>query len=397
MRILRIIRSVNPGGGGPIEALTQQSRAMAKSGIVNEVVSLDDPAEPFVKDFSLPLYPLGSRLTPRRGPVGKLLRHVYYEPRFVPWLRENIHNYDIAVVQGLWNYSALGARRVLVGSGVPYVVFTHGMLDPWFKRTYPRKHLIKQLSWLASEGPLLNGASAVFFTTEEERILARNAFWPYRPKERVVEYGTSDAPGDPTAQIAAFRAHMPALDGRRYLLFLSRIHPKKGCDLLLEAFATVAAANPDLDLVIAGPDRANWLPELTAMADRLGIGHRIHWPGLLQGDLKWGAFRAAEAFILPSHQENFGVVVAEAMAAGRPVLITNKVNIWREVEAMGAGLVENDDLPGTRRLIDRFLAMPQAERDAMGVAGRQGFLERFEVGRTAENIRQAMMEIIARG
>jgi glycosyltransferase involved in cell wall biosynthesis len=134
------------------------------------------------------------------------------------------------------------------------------------------------------------------------------------------------------------------------ILFLGRIHEKKGCDLLLRAWKEVLSSGmrniSDIHLVMAGPADHAYGAEMKELAGKLGIGTRVTWTGMITGDLKWGSLRAADAFILPSHQENFGVSVVEALACGVPVLISNKVNIWREIEEDNAGLVENDDLGG---------------------------------------------------
>jgi glycosyltransferase involved in cell wall biosynthesis len=130
-------------------------------------------------------------------------------------------------------------------------------------------------------------------------------------------------------------------------------------------------------LVIAGPDQEGLQAKLEAMARDLGIATRVHWPGLIGGDLKWGALRAAEAFVLPSHQENFGIAVAESLAAGRPVLISNEVNIWREIQADGVGLVEPDTLEGTEKLLQGWLALSEAERAAMASRCYDAFRRRY--------------------
>jgi glycosyltransferase involved in cell wall biosynthesis len=187
----------------------------------------------------------------------------------------------------------------------------------------------------------------VFFATEDERRLARQSFWPFRCRERVVAFGTKDVAGSADAQIAAFRALLPQLAGREFLLFLSHIHPKKGCDLLIRVLAAAAAENKELHLVMAGPDSVVWKSRLVRIAEDIGVANQIHWPGMLRGDQKWGAFRAAEAFVLPSHQENFGLVVAEAIACGKPVLTTDKSIHGREVQDCGAGMVADDDLEGS--------------------------------------------------
>ncbi len=257
------------------------------------------------------------------------------------------------------------------------------MLDPWLNRAYTTKTFFKRIFWRLFERRVLRDAAGVLFTCEEERRLARQSFQPYRAREFVVGYGTRDVSGDPEAQRAAFFARAPGTRGRRLVLFLSRIHEKKGVDLLVVAFARAADAHPDVDLVIAGPDQSGLRQELTAIAERFGVADRIHWPGMLTGEAKWGAFRAADVFVLPSHQENFGIVVAEAMALGKPLLITDKVNIWREVETDGAGIVVKDDLEGVAEGLRRALALTADERERMGAAARRSFENRYDLERNA--------------
>jgi glycosyltransferase involved in cell wall biosynthesis len=383
-RILRFIETSDPHYGGPVESARRFAEAWARQGHRQDLLTLDPPGETHLSDYPGEIFPLGP---PRDG---RLLHRYRYSPAVVPWLRAHAKDYDAVIVGGLWRYMARAAHRALAGGATPYFVYTHGMLDPYFKQSQRLKHMGKQLSWWFAEGPLLRHARNVLFTCEEEGILAENAFWPYKAEGVCVGYGTTDTGGDPQAQEAAFRVAVPDLGTRDYLLFLSRIHPKKGCDLLVEAFAGIAAAHPDLDLVIAGPDQVGWVQDLKASAEALGISGRIHFPGMLKGDLKTGAFRGAQAFVLTSHQENFGIVVAEAMACGIPVLISDKVNIWREVVADGAGLVEPDTLEGSKTLLQRFAALSPAERAAMGARARESFLRRFHVERAAD----ALMELI---
>ncbi|WP_246649320.1 glycosyltransferase [Bradyrhizobium canariense] len=398
LKILHIIGTADPRSGGPIEGLIRSSEALAKLGHFREIATLDHPDDPWVKDFPLPIFALG------RIPIHERRRldwlpwvHYGYTSGLVPWLKDHARDYDVVIVNGLWNYSAGGASRVLPRSGVPYFVFTHGMLDPWFRKEYPIKTAFKQVSWWLNEGPLLRNANGVLFTCEEERLLARNAFWPYRVREFAVGYGTSDVAGHREAQVAAFREQLSALGQRGFLLFLSRIHQKKGCDLLVDAFAEIASSVPDLDLVMAGPDQSGWVSELKHRAEAAGIGHRIHWPGMLEGDQKWGAFHDCEAFVLPSHQENFGIVVAEALACGKPVLITDKVNIWREIKEDGAGLVASDDAAGILSLLSGYLALSPDQRQSMAEAGRQSFLKRFDIEQNAQTLLDVLRTGISHG
>ena len=134
---------------------------------------------------------------------------------------------------------------------------------------------------------------------------------------------------------------------------------------------------------MAGPDPEGLKSKLQRLAEKLGIHSRVHWPGMIAGDIKWGALRACGAFVLPSHQENFGVAVIEALAVGRPVLISDQVNFWPEIKADGVGLVEEDTLEGTERLLQRWFNFPTEERDNMATRARAAFLKRYTMNRTA--------------
>ena len=394
MRILEIIASVDPRYGGAIEGLVRQALARRVFGIDTHIACLDGPNDSWVAECPVSTFALGNGVLGNpASPLNWMWTRYGYAPKFVEWLRNRIRDYDIAVVNGLWNYASFGARQVLPRSRVPYVVFTHGMLDPWARQEYRLKHAMKQALWFFSEGPLLTSAKAVLFTTEDEMLRARTTFRPYRVRERVVGYGTADIVGDAESQIAAFRRLLPSLGNRSFLLFLGRIHPKKGCDLLVDAFSKIAPEHPRLDLVIAGPDPAGWYSALEAQAAASGVGHRIHWPGVLFGDVKWGALRACEAFVLPSHQENFGVAVAEALAAAKPVLITDKVAIWRDVKAAGAGLVSADDAAGVHNLLSTFCSLSPQQKHTMGTAARECFLQRFEIGVPVKELCRVFAEV----
>ncbi len=167
---------------------------------------------------------------------------------------------------------------------------------------------------------------------------------------------------------------------------LRRLHEKKGVDLLLTAFAKIAGRFPSLHLVVAGSGQESYQAYLQKLASDLDIQFKVTWLGMVHGDLKWGAFHAAEVFILPSHQENFGIAVAEALACGKPVLISNKVNIWREIEKDSAGFVENDDLEGTAKLLERWMNLEQSQKEIMQSNALSCFETRFEMKHVAQRL-----------
>lgn len=379
MKLLHVISTVDPRGGGPMEGMRQRGLRLLEMGHQVEVACLDDPNAPHVKAFPLRVHALG----PTRSAY-------QYTASLRPWLRAHAGGYDAVIVNGLWQYHSFAAWQVMRELKRPYVVFTHGMLDPWFKRTYPLKHLKKWLYWPWAEYRVLRDAAAVLFTSEEERLLARQSFWLYRAREVVVSYGTRLPPQDAAALREDFLAAHPELRDKRVLLFLGRLHVKKGCDLLVEAFARVAAEEPRLHLLMAGPDQTAWVRQLKARAEALGVADRITWPGMLQDKAKWGAFYSSEAFMLPSHQENFGIAVAEALGCGLPVLISDKVNIWREVHAARAGLVAEDTPAGTLENLRAWLALPPEDRAAMGQRTRTLFAERFSIDRMAATLIEAV-------
>jgi len=376
MRLLHMVHTLNPERGGPSESVRMFVLAHQRAGNQAEVATLDGPADGYDRLVNCPAHPCG----PGRTNYG-------YSPRLEEWLRANFSRFDGVIVNGIWQYHGVVARRVLAGRK-PYVVFAHGMLDPYFMNRYPLKHLKKLAYWLASERLNLSRAQAVCFTSEEEKRIAARGF-PLRDFRRVViPYGTPGPTGEPEALKQTFLAAFPALAGKPYLLFLGRIHAKKGCDLLLQAFAEAAPAN--LSLAMAGPDETGLRPQLEALAAKLGIADRVHWTGMLRGEPKWGALYGAEAFILPSHQENFGIAVADALSCGLIPLLSDKVNIASDVAADGAGLVEADTLEGTRRLIERFLALSVEERDRMRERALACYAKRYALANSASELYKAM-------
>ena len=380
LKILHVISTVNPAYGGPIEGVKQMGMVNSRLGHQIEVASLDEPSEPFTRDFPLRLHTFGpSRLKFR------------YSPRLVPWIRDNHSKYDAVIVNGIWQYNSFAVWRALQGTKTPYFVYPHGMLDPWFKRQYPLKHLKKWLYWPWGQYPVLRDARAVLFTCEEERRLARESFWLYKCAEVPVNYGTAAPGGDPEEQRAQFLAEFPQLRERRVITFLGRIHEKKGCDLLLQALANIRnqmtqAGAKELHAVIAGPDQTGWVKQLRSLATHLELDGHVTWLGMVAGDRKWGLLRASEAFILPSHQENFGIAVAEALACSLPALVSDKVNIWREIVQDSAGFAEKDDLAGTCELLRRWVRLSPEDRAAMRVQARRCFESRFEIQQAARSL-----------
>jgi glycosyltransferase involved in cell wall biosynthesis len=383
MRILHVIATMNPASGGPAESV-RTLMTFGDRGFSGEVVTMDDPEAPFLKSLSFPVHAL--------GPVATTYG---YTPKLRQWLDRNYERFDGVVVNGLWNYCGVAAWKQL-GGVRPYVVFTHGMLDPYFKRAAPLKHAKKWAYWLAAQYWVLAGANQVLFTTKEESRLAKQSFWLHRWNALVVPYGSGRPPATADALRKSFFSRFPQLEGKRFMLFLGRIHRKKGCDMLVRSFARHAKDDPGLHLVMAGPDEQGWSAELQAIVADAGLSERVHWLGMLRDEVKWGSLCASEVFILPSHQENFGIAVAEALACGKAVLLSDQVNIAPQIAEDGAGWMEKDDQAGTDALVRRWIGISAEKRAAMEAQALVTFRERYDMGRCAAAIVRLFTEEILR-
>jgi glycosyltransferase involved in cell wall biosynthesis len=376
MKILHVISSLKLEAGGVAQGVLSLSSHYPKFGVQATAVTMDEIDDLLPDELELEVVRLG------KGKLGAFS----YNPRLGEWLKNNVTDFDAVIVDGLWQYQGYIVKKILSKLNVPYYVYTHGMLDPWFKKEYPLKHLKKYIYWLLMQERVLRNARSVLFTCEDEKLLARESFRPYEVREKVVGYGADITAVASSAEPKDFYRQYPSLIGKRIFLFLSRIHEKKGCDLLIQAFAKIADLDNTIQLVIAGPDQSGWRVELEKLAEELKVDERITWTGMLEGAEKWGALKAAEVFILPSHQENFGIAVAEALAVGTPVLISNKVNIWREVSEFEAGLVANDDLKGTIEILKHWLDLNIDSKERMIANSLKCFQEKFEMEKACRNL-----------
>jgi glycosyltransferase involved in cell wall biosynthesis len=364
---LHLIDSLDPAAGGPVEFVKALAREHAAMGHRACAALLTWPDAPAPEGLEI----LAAGRKPNFGGYG-------FRTGFVAWLRGQARRHDAIFVHGLWQFHGAAASLALSSLDAPYFVFPHGMLDPWFAADH-RRHLKKRLYWELVEKRVLRRARAVLFTSEAEMARAPRTFGaPWRAAE-LVPLGIAEPPDDADAQREAFLARFPNLRGRRIILFLGRLDRKKGCDLLARAFASLDSAG--WDLVMAGPCAD---PAYRAELERSGAP--IHFTGMLEGAEKWGAFRCADVFALPSHQENFGIAVAEALACGVPALLSTAVDTHAAVTAAGAGFSEADDFPGTRRLLEKWMKQDAAARDRMKLAARHCFRAHFHIRQTAARL-----------
>lgn len=331
--------------GGPSEGIRQLQSEITHQNLPIEcdIVCLDDDINVKENDYAK-VISLGS---------GKGV--FSYSSKLKKWLLDNICNYDVVIIHGLWQYQGYITSKICKKYSVPYIVYSHGMLDPWFKKTYPAKHIKKLIYWMLAEKNVINGAKAVVFTSEEEKILARDSFPFYKPNESVTAYGTAGYTGSSEIALSEFRKRFPKLADKKLILYVGRIHEKKGCDILINSFAELVKNTTEYHLFLAGPDDGKYALELKKLVSDLGIEEFVTWGGMISGEVKWGAYYSSQIFCLSSHQENFGIVVAEALSCSIPVVTTDKVNIWREIEGSNAGSISKDNTDSFTKSLIQFV------------------------------------------
>jgi glycosyltransferase involved in cell wall biosynthesis len=360
MLILHVLPTLDPKAGGLSQAVRNMIYYSSTPELQHEVLCLDPADASYLYEDTFKIHALGR---------GKTAWNYHANIGF--WLNRNIQRYSNILVHGLWQYQSFAvykAWKKINSLKINLLVMPHGMLDPYFQKAEGRKlKAIRNLFfWRFTERQLVNSADGLLFTCETEKILARENFKPYHPKkEHIVGLGIQKPPSFKMEMGMQFFKLCPGATGTPYFLFLGRIHQKKGVDLLINAYQELQKLNKNLPvLVIAGPGLDTpYGKELQQMAEG---SSSIVFCGMLEGLAKWGAFYNCEAFVLPSHQENFGIAVVEALACGKPVLISNQVNIYREIEDSGAGIIGYDHLEGVVELLQQWLNLNAEEKQAMG-------------------------------
>lgn len=249
------------------------------------------------------------------------------------------------------------------------MIAPHGMLDPW---SLNQRRWLKALALTFGWRNALNGAGFLHLLNEDEATLIVDL--GLRSPIEVIPNGVFPDHFEALPDVSAFHSGHPKLSGRPYVLFLSRLHVKKGLDYLADAFHSVATLTPDHDLVVAGPD-GGARREFTERVASLGLSDRVHLVGPIYGREKYAALRGATCFCLPSRQEGFSMAITEAMACGTPVVISENCH-FPEVADVGAGAVVALNAQSVAQAILRFINSPE-ERERAGGAARDLVFSRF--------------------
>jgi len=377
MRILSVVVSMDPSQGGVCQSIRNTTPELLKQGVESEVLCFDTPDASYLGNDSFIIHAIG----PAKGPYAHC-------KNLQSWMAANISRFDVIIIHGLWLYHSYGTYKAWkkykqTHDNAPRLyVMPHGMLDPYFQRAKDRrlKAIRNWFFWKFVEQKVINNATGLLFTCEEELLLARETFTPYKPKAELnVGLGIIAPPKyEEKPMNDAFYNACPDVKDSPFLLFLSRIHEKKGVDLLVKAYIRLKQEVDNLPkLVIAGPGLDSvYGKEILSLSQN---DSDILFPGMISGNTKWGAFYNCDAFVLSSHQENFGIAIVEAMACSKAVLISNKINIWREIKDNNSGFVGDDTEESTYNTLKEWVTLSSAEKTNIGTNASHTFADYFTV------------------
>ena len=309
-------------------------------------------------------------------------------------INAQVRRADIVHVHTLWSPLNVAARYACRKYDKPYVLMPHGMLDPY---SLSLKALKKSLYLKFFEGPNMACAQRMIYTTSEEEKLAGLAGLRL-PRGAIVPLGARASSTSRDELRLQFLKRYPQAEGKRTLLFLGRVHHKKGIDRILNCLQRVRQAIPNVLLIVAGTGEPKYQEHVRQIVSSLALDDHVVFTGHLEGEQKWACFAASELFLLPSRQENFAITVAEAMQMGVPVVITDKVNTWPYVEEAGAGLVlaERDIDALLPRAIETLLT-DDATRSKMAAQGSDYARDRLTWHASAQKLLACYDQVISGG
>ena len=374
MRVLHVIPSLAAEHGGPTRAIVEVCIELAGLGF----------------DVTIAATGPGPATSPTSGPAIRAFpRDADFYSTSLPlrrWLRRETAQFDVIHVHELFTFPSIAGARAADRAGRPYVLTTHGVLMRWDRMH--RRPALKRLSIALLERRVVDRAAVVHFTTDQERTESLEVVAPRRDVVFPLGLDLSEFASAPPR--AVLEQRLPSLHGREYVLFLSRLHPKKGAETLLRSFAQLEA--PAVALVVAGSGEPAYTRSLHDLAGALGIAERVVFAGFLDRQASLAALASASCFVQPSASESLGVSVIEAMAAGIPVVVTDGVALSGDVAAVGAGATVPPSPIALAAALDRILG-DDALRAAMGERGRAFAHQRFSLGVYAQRLRDTYAAI----
>lgn len=368
MKVLHVIPSLSPALGGPTQVALQIVQALRHQGIDAEIVTtnndgtkrLDVPLNQLIEYRGVPVWFVSAFPFP--------LKEYIFSSALTKWLWQNIDNYDILDNHYLFSYASTCAGAIARFKKIPYTVRTQGQLSPWaLKQSLLKKRLYTALI----ERHNLNQAAAIHCTTPQEAEDLRN--FGIQTPTITLPLGVEQTEIIPTAK-SELRNLFNIPKSRLIILFLSRLHYKKRPDLLINSLNKIVSQNHNIHLIMAGTGDVEYTTYLKQLVHQHHLADYVSFPGFITGRAKEILFQGSDIFALPSYSENFGIAVAEAMAAGLPVIVTTGIQIAPETAAANAGIVIKRDtefIGAITRLINSEALRSRLSKNAMELANQK--------------------------
>lgn len=378
MRITHVLNRLNFLDGGPPRGVVDLCEAIRDRGHEVSLVTTDVTDVPGSWNGSISVVKVGQS----DRPLG------FFSESAIAPARECIQNCDVVHFHGVWerlnHQLATASRR----SGTPYVMTLRGMLDDW---SMDQGGWYKRLFLKLYGQKYLDGAACIQCTAHGE--LRQSSKWFPKTKAAVIPNLMDLSPFRVAPSgIEADQHFGNKLDGFS-LLFLSRIHEKKGLEYLIEAMPKIQVELGTCNLIIAGDGRPNYIEKLKSIAKKLGVSQHVHWVGHVSGDLKHSLFRASDLFVLPSSQENFGFVLFESMVCGTPVLVSELVDTAEDIELSGGG-VRIAQCSSKIADVVVHLSLDALKRQEMSQKGREWVLKNLDGKDVAVRVEKMYTEAI---
>jgi len=394
MRVLHVAPSLAPRLGGPSNLLGLAG-ALVRQGCDVSVYATDLDE----KGRFLPWPPPRRLDVPTNREIADGGVNLRYFPvhwptraacswRMAAALGRNVGTFDLVQIHSLFQFPGLAAAYFCRRAGVPYVLRPQGAFDPFDQHHHRGR---KVVYYRLFEHRNVVRAAAIHYTSQTEAEHARQV--GVTAPGFVVPLGIDPQSYADLPPHGRFRANHPPLENRRLVVFLGRITPKKGFDLLIPALARVAARVPEAHLVLAGPDNEGYASTVKDLIAAQGLGSRVTWTGLVTGARKLELLRDADVWVLPSYDENFAVAAVEAMAAAAPVVVSERVAVQDAVRRADAGLVVPTSVDALADAIEAILTN-QRLRTQMGSNGQRLVASEFTWDVTANRLMRVYREIL---
>ena len=392
MKVLLVIPALGPVYGGPSKIAPAVAKALGKRGLHVDLVATEANGS---ENLEVPT----GRWLERDGYRTQFftrLGRAEYKPSFSlwSWLVRHVRDYDVVHSESTFNFPVLACALACRWRGVPHVLNPQGMLEPW---ALAYKQSKKALYYRLIERPwVLRTASAIQALNGSEAVNLR----ALQLGPPVVTVANGIEPGETVPPEPAHREifldHFPALRGSVVILFMHRVDPKKGLDILAVAYASVRRSFPQTHLVVAGPETLGFEKTARGYFLNAGIGEaEVTFTGRLDGDLRRGALAAASVFVAPSYSEGFSMSVLEAMAAGLPCVITEGCNFPEAGAADAVRIVPAGNAEAFATQMQEILAQPAAAHE-MGARAHELVLSRYTWPRIAEELEGVLRTAVQR-